>query len=259
MKNSYAYMVSLTLLITLSNASWGEESSRVPQLGERIAEFQSQRPESDPQRRAVMEKAAADLARAMPAPGLPAGSPAPDFALPDALGNPVRLHDLLAQGPVVLVFYRGAWCPYCNLQLHALKESLPHIQRYGARLVAVTPQMPDRSRRQIEKDAYPFAILSDLDNRVMRAYNLYFELPEELRRLYIEDFDLDIADYNGEGRYGLPVPGTFIIDRDGVIRAAYADTDYTRRMEPAAIIEALSDIAGTSGSAAAGAHSTQSP
>lgn len=243
MQRACTYLTSLPLLWLLAGCPvQAEESVPIPDLGERIGDFQSQRPAPDPRQRAIMEKAASDLASAMPEPGLKVGSAAPDFTLPDAFGNPVALKELLMQGPVILTFYRGAWCPYCNLQLHALKESLPHFQRYGAQLIAVTPQKPDRSRSQIEKDAYPFPVLSDLDNRVMQAYNLYFEVPEEVRALYLQDFKLDIADYNGPGRHGLPVPGTFVIDRHGVIRAASADTDYTKRMEPAAIIEALADI-----------------
>lgn len=243
MKRAFAYLMSLPLLCLLSvMPAQAEELAPVPDLGERIGKFQAERPAPDPRQRAIMEKAASDLAKALPEPGLNVGTVAPDFTLPDAFGNPVALKALLTQGPVILTFYRGAWCPYCNLQLHALQESLPHFQRYGAQLVAITPQKPDRSRSQIEKDAYPFPILSDLDNRVMQAYKLYFEVPEELRTLYLQDFKLDIAEYNGSGRYGLPVPGTFVIDQQGIIRAAFADTDYKKRMEPAAIIEALSAI-----------------
>ncbi len=236
----------LCLLPTLTVQA--EEQVAVPNLSERISDFQSQRPVSDPRKRAIMDKAASDLAIAMPEPGLKVGSHAPDFSLPDAFGATIHLADLLARGPVILTFYRGAWCPFCNLQLHALKESLPLFQRHGAQLVAITPQTPDRSRGQIEKDNYPFHILSDLDNRVMQAYNLYFEVSEELRAMYIQDFKLDIADYNGTGRYGLPVPGTFIIDRQGIVRAAFADTDYKKRMEPSAIIEALTNLESTQSS-----------
>lgn len=248
MKRSYKHLVLVSLFCLLPAVPvQASEPAPVPNLGGQISDFQSQRPAPDPRQRAIMEKAASDLATAMPEPGLKVGSHAPDFSLPDALGATVRLKDLLAQGPVILTFYRGAWCPYCNLQLKAMKESLPHFQRYGAQLVAVTPQTPDRSRGQIEKDAYPFPILSDLDNRVMQAYNLYFEVPDELHAMYLQDFKLDIADYNGAGRHGLPVPGTFVIDRQGIIRSAFADTDYKKRMEPAAIIEALSGIESTPG------------
>jgi len=220
-------------------ASQAGETPPVPDLGERIRHFKAQQPAPAQRQRTIMEKAAQDLAASMPEPGLKVGSRAPDFSLPDAFGNATRLSDLLARGPVILTFYRGAWCPFCNLQLHALNESLPQFRRYGAQLVAVTPQTPDRSAGQIKKDAYPFPILSDLDDAVMKAYNLYFEVPEALRNLYMKEFSLDITDYNGKGRYGLPVPGTFVIDRQGIIRAAFADTDYTKRMEPADIVAAL--------------------
>lgn len=187
----------------------------------------------------VMEDAGAQLASAMPEPGLKIGARAPDFTLKDAQGKDVTLSKLLKQGPVILTFYRGAWCPYCNLQLKLLNESLPQFEHYGAQLVAVTPQLPDKSLGQLKKDGYPFMILSDLDSQVMRAYNLYFEVPPELSEVYKRAIGLDLADYNGEGRYVLPVPGTFVIDSRGIIRGAFANTDYTQRMEPSEILTIL--------------------
>ena len=179
------------------------------------------------------------LTAQLPEPGLKVGDRAPDFTLGNARGEKVRLSDLLKRGPVILTFYRGAWCPYCNLQLKQLRESLPHFQRHGAQLVAVTPQLPDKSLEQVQKDGYPFEILSDLDSQVMRAYNLYFEISPELSDVYKRNFELDLASYNGEGRYVLPVPGTFIIDTRGIIRGAFADTDYRKRMEPADILNVI--------------------
>lgn len=234
----YASLFSLLPVL----ASQAGELPPVPDLGERISAMQAQLPPSGERQQAIMAQAARDLAAAMPEPGLRVGTRAPDFSLPDAFGRQVRLSERLADGPVILTFYRGAWCPYCNLQLRALQESLPHFRHYGAQLIAVTPQTPDRSAEQIARDGYPFPVLSDLDDRVMKAYRLYFEVPAALQQLYLEDFSLDIAAYNGEGRHGLPVPGTFVIDNQGIIRAVFADTDYTRRMEPAAIIDALSAL-----------------
>lgn len=240
----YVSIIGVFLLLAVASSIRADELDTVPDLGRRISEYQAQRLGTGPNERqqAVMNAAVEELAAAMPKPGLEVGTRAPDFALTSAFGETVRLSESLTQGPVVLIFYRGAWCPYCNLQLHALKESQSHFQRYGAQLIAITPQTPDRSLEQYKKDAYPFQILSDLDDSVMKAYKLYFEVPEALRSLYIQDFNLDIAAYNGNGRYGLPVPGTFVINRQGIIRAVFADTDYTKRMEPAAIIEALAGI-----------------
>jgi peroxiredoxin len=224
-----------------------DPATPLPSYQQSLEAFQAERakaggPKLDAADRAVMERAAADLAAAMPDPGLPVGGGAPDFRLPNAFGESVRLSDLLADGTVVLTFYRGAWCPYCNLQLRALHQALPQIEARGARLVAVTPQLPDKSRQQVEDDGYPFEVLSDLDDEVMQAYELYFEVPSDLSTVYRERLGLDLAEYNGPGRHVLPVPATFIIDSGGVIRAAFADVDYRQRMEPAAIIAALDAI-----------------
>jgi peroxiredoxin len=190
---------------------------------------------------AVMQQAEENLARTLPDPGIKAGEKAPDFILPNAFGEPLRLSDQLREGPVVLVFYRGAWCPFCNLHLRTLYRSLPEFARYGARLILVTPQQPDKSREQLEKTGYPFEVLSDLDSSVMKSYNLYFELEPDLVEVY-NRLGLDIVEFNGPGRNVLPVPGTFIIDRGGVVRAMHADIDYKERMEPAAILDALAQL-----------------
>jgi len=191
-----------------------------------------------PADRAVMKQASESLAKTLPDPGLKLGETAPDFTLPDPTGQKVSLASLLKEGPVVLVFYRGAWCPYCNMHLHVLNESLPEIRRYGAQLVAITPQKPDKSAEQLKKDGYPFLVLSDLDNSVMKAYRLFYELDPELVKVY-KKFGLNVEDFNGPGRNVLPVPGTFVLDQKGVVRARHADTDYTKRMEPAEIIKIL--------------------
>jgi len=187
---------------------------------------------------AVMQKAAQDLAASMPDPGLKIGDKAPLFSLPNAFGKKISLANYLKKGPVILVFYRGAWCPFCNIQLHALSQSMPAFKRYRASLIAITPQTPDKSKQQLKKTKYPFNVLSDLDSKTMRDYKLYFELPADLIAVY-KKLGLDIESFNGKGRNVLPVPGTYVIDKSGIIRAAFADTDYKKRMEPQAILDAL--------------------
>lgn len=232
--------------LVMHASSWASEP--VPSYEEARKSFEAEReqtskgPKLSPEDRRIMQKAGEDLATSMPNPGLKVGDRAPDFTLPNAFGDSVSLYDQLKKGPVVLVFYRGAWCPYCNLQLRTLRQALPAIEREGAQLITVTPQQPDKSLEQVKKDDYPFEILSDLDSSVMKAYNLYFEVPAELADVYRRNFGLDLADYNGDGRYVLPVPATYIIDRDGVIRAGAVDVDYKERMEPAAIVEALQTL-----------------
>ena len=189
----------------------------------------------------IMEDAAKALKAKMPNPGLKVGSKAPDFTLGNAFGKKVTLSTQLKQGPVVLVFYRGAWCPFCNLHLKSLNDSLPQFKQYGASLITVTPQTPDKSAGQLKKAGYPFEVLSDLDSTVMKDYKLYFELDPELVKLY-KAKGLDLEAFNGKGRNLLPIPGSFVIAQDGTIVAMHADTDYKERMEPADIVAALKQL-----------------
>ena len=191
--------------------------------------------------RQLMKDKARELKAAMPNPGLRVGSKAPDFTLGNAFGKKVTLSEQLKKGPVVLVFYRGAWCPFCNLHLKSLNDSLSQFKKYDANLITVTPQTPDKSAGQLKKAGYPFEVLSDLDSKVMKSYNLYFELDPKLVALY-KSKGLDIEAFNGKGRNVLPVPGSFVIARDGTIVAMQADTDYKERMEPAAIVAALKGL-----------------
>lgn len=169
------------------------------------------------------------------------GMTAPDFLLPEARGRQVRLSDRWREGPVVLSFYRGGWCPYCNLQLAALQRVLPDIQSTGATLIAVSPQSPDNSLSTAEKLHLAFDVLSDREDRVAREYGLVFEVSEPLRNIY-RDWGIDLPSWNRENSWELPVPATYVIDRNGVIVAAHIDTDYTRRMEPSDILSALKHI-----------------
>ena len=233
----------LFLLFAVSQLVYAAES--IPGYQESLNQFlekskSAKSPFSEADR-AIMEKAGKSLAASMPSPGIKVGEIAPVFTLTNALGKKVNLKDELNKGPVVLVFYRGAWCPFCNMHLHALQKSLPHFKKYGAQLITVTPQTPDKSAEQIKKDGYPFEVLSDLDSKVMQDYKLYFELPDDLIAVY-KKHKLDIEDFNGQGRNVLPVPGSFVIDKKGIVRAMQAQTDYTLRMEPAAIIDALKKI-----------------
>ena len=189
--------------------------------------------------RATMKKSAQALAQAMPSPGLKVGEKAPDFTLNDAYGKPVNLYQQLQRGRVVLVFYRGSWCPFCNLHLHVLSQHFRKFKDRGAQIIAITPQRPDKSLEQLKKEDFPFSILSDLDSQVMRDYRLYYQLDDDLLAVY-RSHGLDIEAFNGNGRNVLPVPGTFVIDTNRTITAMQAETDYTQRMEPEAILQALS-------------------
>jgi peroxiredoxin len=171
-----------------------------------------------------------------------AGETAPAFTLPDALGRPVRLADRLARGPVVLTFYRGGWCPYCNLQLRAYQQMLPDLARAGATLLAVSPETPDDTLSTAQKNELAFDVLSDAGGRVADAYRLNFELSEELHALYAAG-GIDLPRRNGDGRWQLPIPATFVIGTDGKVARAWVDVEYRNRAEPAEIAAAVALLA----------------
>ncbi len=164
-----------------------------------------------------------------------------DFSLPNIHGEQVNLNQALAKGPVVLNIYRGGWCPYCNLELHALQRVLPEIEATGAQLIAIAPQLPDKSIESSEKHKLTFEVLSDVGNKVSREYGLVFTLPEALRPIY-EMFNLDIPGYNGDDSFELPMPATYVIKQNGEIVHAFVDADYTQRMEPADIVSVLKNL-----------------
>lgn len=176
------------------------------------------------------------------APGLAVGDQAPEFVLPDAEGRPVSLSERLAAGPVVLVFYRGEWCPYCNTHLRALQAALPDITANSASLIAISPQAPDHALSMTEKAELSFDVLSDVDQKVIRAYKVQFTVPADLQDLHVNVFHNDLRSHTADGSWNLPVPATFVIDPAGIVRAAHVSPDYRTRMEPAAIIAALSNL-----------------
>ena len=176
------------------------------------------------------------------APGLDVGEHAPLFSLPDADGVIVTLSDRLAAGPVVLTFYRGAWCPYCNIALRMLQQNLLSIRSLGASLVAISPQQPDEALTMREKHELEFDVLSDSDQAVAAAYRVRFRVPPEIEDVHLNVFKKDISTFNGDGSWNLPVPATFVIDREGIVRARHVEADYTQRMEPTDVLEALRSL-----------------
>ncbi|MBI1395964.1 MAG: redoxin domain-containing protein [Betaproteobacteria bacterium] len=190
----------------------------------------------------LIDRLIADLRRHGTGDDVPrAGDPAPDFVLPDAHGNDVQLSTRLASGPVILVFYRGGWCPYCNLELRAYQRELGAISARGASLLAVSPQTPDSSLDTSTNNELGFDVLSDVGSGVAMRYGLAFTLPDYLRDVY-RARNLALPDYNGTDDWILPVAATFVIARDGRIALAHAELDYRTRLEPAAAIAALDGL-----------------
>jgi len=173
---------------------------------------------------------------------LKVGEQAPNFELPDALNNQIKLSGLLENGAVVVTFYRGSWCPYCNLQLRAIQAKLPEIQSLGATLVAISPEVPDASMTKNEISEMDFTVLSDQDAKVASKYGVAWEVPEFLLDHMRVDRNLDLKQINNGNGTVLPIPATFIVGTDGAIQWSYVNVDYRTRSEPDEIVEALKSI-----------------
>lgn len=164
------------------------------------------------------------------------GTVMPDFTLPDADGASVSLGGLVADGPAVVVFYRGAWCPYCNLALRAYQqEVLPQLENLGAKLVAVSPQVPDDS---LSTKDLEFAVLSDVDNELGRALGITFRLAPETKPVF-DTLIGDVEKINGAKDWELPYPTVLVVDRERVIRYIDVHPDYTTRTDPADVLAAV--------------------
>lgn len=167
-----------------------------------------------------------------------AGDMAPQFTLKDPEGKPVSSRDLLAKGPLVISFYRGVWCPYCNLELQALQSALPEITARGASLVAISPQTAPNSRKSQRDNKLEFPILSDVKSELANAFGIRFALPDYLVQVY-KGFGNDLAVVNDDPSWVLPMPARYVIGTDGIIAYAEVNPDYTRRPDPSELLPVL--------------------
>ncbi|QEG21641.1 peroxiredoxin-like family protein [Mariniblastus fucicola] len=170
------------------------------------------------------------------------GQQAPGFELPNSQGEKVSLASLLSKGPVVVTFYRGSWCPYCSLQLQAMKSRLEEIHSLGAELVAISPQLPDDSVSQTGQEPLPFPVLSDQDALVAAEYGVSWQVPEVILGHMRNDRGLQLEEINGGNGTVLPIPATFVLNREGVVTWRFVDVDYRQRAEPADIVAALKEL-----------------
>ena len=167
------------------------------------------------------------------------GEIAPDFELNNALGKPVALSDYLKKGKVVLTWYRGGWCPYCNMTLQQLQREVPGFNANGASLIALTPELPDKSMSTVEKQNLQFEVLSDVGNEIARAYGIVFKLADDVAEIY--DASFGMRTYNGDDSYELPLAATYIINEDGKIMYAFLDADHRKRAEPSELTAFLKE------------------
>ncbi len=176
-----------------------------------------------------------------PERALKEGDRVADFTLPDAHGQDVTLSTLLHQGPVILTFYRGIWCNFCNIELQAYQRLLPDIQAAGASLIAVSPQTPDHCMTLTEKQQLGFPVLSDIGNQVARQFNLVFTIDGRARAAHMQ-VRKELPKFNGDDSWEVPIPATYVIDQTSTIRLAYVDPNFMQRLDPAVAVARLRDL-----------------
>ncbi|NAS30469.1 redoxin domain-containing protein [Flavobacteriaceae bacterium R38] len=192
-------------------------------------------------KQAIMENATNELlAKELSKSALRTGDKAPNFTLSNATNKEVKLSDILQEKTAVVSFYRGGWCPYCNMELQALQSVLPEIEKNGAQLIAISPESPDNTLSTTEKNELSFEVLSDVDNAVAKEFGLVFKMPENLQDLYKNDFNIHVDKANGNDNYELPMPATYVINKSGEIIYDFVEESYTTRAEPSEIVDILS-------------------
>ena len=212
-------------------------------LEQQLAAFKTEFARAAPAGRSALYEAKIEELRASFAmeAAIGVGDQAPDFVLPDAQGKMLSLSHLLGSGPAAVTFYRGGWCPYCNIQLRAYQAALPEMIALGARLVAISPQRPDGSLSTAETNELTFDVLSDVGNTVARRFGLVYALAEELRAA-LRSNNKGLPGINGDESWELPVPALYVIARDRRVALAAIDVDYRNRLEPEAILAALKSL-----------------
>lgn len=209
-------------------------------LSDRLATFSAQFGEKCSQEKtAAVERAIAELAAGLSARTQPeVGTRAPDFTVVSTGGDDISLQTCLRQGPVILLFYRGGWCPYCALTLRAYQQAYTAIRAAGGDLIALSPQTRARARSDVDAHQLSFVLASDPGAEVARRYGIDYELAGELKKLY-QQLGHPLPDYNGDDTWLLPVPATFVIARNGIISLRHVEADHRKRLEPAVAIASL--------------------
>lgn len=164
------------------------------------------------------------------------GSKLPDFELSDASGKAVTRDKLLAKGALLITFYRGSWCPFCNIALHGLQQHLAEFTSKGVTLVAVSPELPDNSLTTKEKNELEFEVLTDTNNKFARELGIVWQMPDYIKPAF-DGFGHDLDKRQGNDEFEVPVPANFLVDRNGTVRNVFVDPDYTKRLEPTTAIE----------------------
>jgi peroxiredoxin len=236
--NRLPQILSAITAVSLALASSAQAESLKEQLDARRAEFLKGAPADKVQ--SYQEGIDSVASSGIYDRALKAGAKAPDFTLKNSDGKPTHLSDLLKKGPVLLTWYRGGWCPYCNIALTALAEKSPEIKAAGGQLVALTPELPDHAEETAKKNKLPFEVLSDIGNKVAREYGIVFMMTPAVAAAMQKGAKLH--ERNGDASDELPLSAAYVIAQDGTITYAFLDADYRNRAEPQRLVDELKAI-----------------
>lgn len=225
---------------TATVAAPADAPTLADQLAERQANFEKNAPD---ERIAATTSALAEIANSgIVEDAINKGDKAPDFTLQNAVGESVNLYSELEKGPVILTWYRGSWCPYCNLQLHDYQKHLAAIQAAGAQFVAISPELPDGALSMKEKNELEFIVLSDVGNNVARDYGIVYRIPDSISAGYQQGGRNDLSKINGDDSLELPLAVTYVVGRDGTVEYAFVDADYRKRAETSEVVAFVSSL-----------------
>jgi peroxiredoxin len=228
------FIISTYQLFDKSNPIWNINMALATQLNEVLDNFGKNAPESVVK---AIAKSRSDFASEFkPEDAIQVGQTLPSFDLPNAVGEQIKSTDLLSKGPLLITFYRGEWCPFCNLAIAMLQKKLPEFQARGVTLVAISPELPNQSLSTVEKHQLKFPVLTDQGNNYARQLGIVWAQPEELRPIF-KTFGHDFVKRNGDDSFEVPVPATILVDKNGVIRNTFIDPDYAKRCEPQTAID----------------------
>jgi len=219
-----------------------DKSLATVNLNEQLRRMRDSAQRMPPEKKKILDEAIENLRQSgLMEKALKVGQTMPAFSLPNAHGQIIRLQDLLKNGPLIVTFYRGSWCPYCNVQLNSYQRHLADFRRLGANLVAITPEKPDLTLLTEEKKELKFEILTDKDNELARKLGLVYGVTGELKALY-KQLGVDLEKSQGNSDWQLPVPATYIVSKTGKVVYAFVNVDYTRRADPQDLLRALEQL-----------------
>ncbi|MEM6278213.1 MAG: peroxiredoxin-like family protein [Verrucomicrobiota bacterium] len=217
-----------------------ENTSDSLSLSEQIQQWNAEHASEFPEevQRIFAAKTQEIIGSKLPDTCLSTGDDAPDFAVTNTAGESIRLREKLERGPAILSFYRGTWCPYCNIEFAALLDQLPEFRSRKAAVLALSPQVKERREDVV---MVGFEDLCDRGNEVAHSYGLVYPLGEEIAKIY-QGFGIHLESLNGDASLELPLPATYIVDREAKIRYAYTSGDISERAEPSELVDVLATI-----------------